>query len=333
MRVSYKTYSVPHGPYKSYTSATFSKDELNDAHIILFRRGGRVSGDIIFKPYIFEPEAEPQIKQFQISRVDYYKKNLLEDNSIVILREHDPSIYNINFPVKIQDLCRDETNYYIDIKRTNRSNNAFKDEGIKATINRTIIPEFYQTFRYYKFTGTKDLRRNHYSFYSKSFRITNIRNIIRYNNWPYTCVKCDVIPSTEYIAKVNIQSNNKAFVQYRKFPAAIKQNVFSTHVYDPKYWSDEIKFKSVSITVDSKVDVVIDQTVGDVSLVFQKNEFFEIELSNVENASNLPNGVTYASNKIKGSITNSGEYNIVVVYNSGKTQVLNIIIPFYRRIQ
>lgn len=333
MRISYKTYSVPRGPYKSYTNATYSKDGLDDAHIVLFRRGGRVSGDIMFDKYTFAPEADAPTKQFQITRIDYFKNNIIdEDNSLCIFREQDPSIYNILFYTKILNLHKNEyDDYYINLRHNNRSKNAIND-GIEAVTNRTILPEFYQNFRSYKFNGVKDFRYNKYSFYDKSYR-ADVRNIIRYNNWPYSYKTCHIIDCSEYIKKQAIQDNNKAFVQYTKLAANIKQKAFGIQVYDPKYWTDSVKFKSASITVDSKVNVVIDQSVGDVSLVFQKNEFFEITLSNVENASNLPNGVTYSSNKIKGSITNSGEYNIIVVYNSGKTQVLNILIPFYRRLQ
>ena len=97
---------------------------------------------------------------------------------------------------------------------------------------------------------------------------------------------------------------------------------------------NEKKFLPKTATVIQRTKVIINNgSAENISLVIQKMEFFEIKLNGAISVSGLPEGVTFATDSIKGSIANSGEYFIDITYNDGNKQTIDLFIPFYRRLQ
>ena len=129
----------------------------------------------------------------------------------------------------------------------------------------------------------------------------------------------------------NLSSKQSAKFKYKKTAESTRQRAFKTFsaLVDNKLEKD---LNTASTTVIQKTDVVIDSSIGDFSLMVQKMEFFELKLEKVANVTDLPEGVEYKNDSIKGSIANSGEYFINVKYNNDATQIINIIVPFYRRL-
>jgi hypothetical protein len=167
-----------------------------------------------------------------------------------------------------------------------------------AITNRTIIPQLYNNIPCYRFTGSKHRKKLY-----DQFKHLTTRVLSAYKPFPYN--------TTQRINSVTI-----------------------TNIYEDNALNYGTQFKKFTANVDSKVDViVINESLGDISLVFQKNEFFEIKLSDVSSVMDIPDGVSYVSNRIKGSIEKSGEYNITVRYNNNGKQNINIVIPFYRRLK
>ena len=118
-------------------------------------------------------------------------------------------------------------------------------------------------------------------------------------------------------------------------PTNIKYNPKSAIVYDLEQKENETIFAGVSVNVNSKIEVVIPEKItdySDMSLVVQKNCFIEIKLSeSVTEVINLPDALTYLPGYIKGTFTQSGEYNIKIKYPDGE-QMLNIVVPYYQRL-
>ena len=118
-------------------------------------------------------------------------------------------------------------------------------------------------------------------------------------------------------------------------PTNIKYNPKSAIVRDSEKKENEAVFTGVSVNVNSKIEVVIPEISTnylDMSIVVQKNCFIEIKLSeNVTNVINLPEALTYLPGYIKGTFTQSGEYNITIKYPNGE-QRLNIVVPYYQRL-
>ncbi len=118
-------------------------------------------------------------------------------------------------------------------------------------------------------------------------------------------------------------------------PTNIKYNPKSAIVYDLEQKENQVTFAGVSVNVNSKVEVIIPEKTteySDISLVIQKNCFIEIKIpDNVTNVINLPDALTYLPGYIKGTFTQSGEYNIKIKYPDGE-QILNIIVPYYQRL-
>jgi hypothetical protein len=118
-------------------------------------------------------------------------------------------------------------------------------------------------------------------------------------------------------------------------PTNIKYNPKSVIVIDLEHKESSLAFASTTVNVNSKVQVVIPEKstdYSDMSLVIQKNSFIEIKVPDgVMNIINLPEQLTYLPGYIKGTFTKSGEYNIKIKYPDGE-QILNIIVPYYKRI-
>ena len=127
---------------------------------------------------------------------------------------------------------------------------------------------------------------------------TSIVGIITKNNMIYT--DTSVIKILDFTQKVN---NNKNFIP-------------------------------VSVNVTDKTSITIPDVndMQNISIVIQKNNFFELELSSVpNNIIGLPSGITWIGNKIKGTFIDSKEYNLKITYNQGE-QNINIIVPYYERL-
>ena len=118
-------------------------------------------------------------------------------------------------------------------------------------------------------------------------------------------------------------------------PTNIKYNPKSTIVYDSEVKETQTVFTGTSVNIISKIQVVIPENSSgytDMSLVVQKNSFIEIKLlDNVTDVMNLPDALEFLPGYIKGTFTQSGEYNIKIKYPDGE-QVLNIVVPYYQRL-
>lgn len=118
-------------------------------------------------------------------------------------------------------------------------------------------------------------------------------------------------------------------------PTNIKYNPKSIIVNDLEQKENEAVFAGVSVNVNSKVEVVIPERTTDyldISIVVQKNCFIEIKLSeSVTDVINLPDALIYSPGYIKGTFTQSGEYNIKLKYSDGE-QIINIVVPYYQRL-
>jgi len=115
----------------------------------------------------------------------------------------------------------------------------------------------------------------------------------------------------------------------------IKYNPKSAIVLDSEQKESVLTFAGVSVNVNSKVQVVIPEKItdySDMSIVVQKNCFIEIKLSDsVIDVTNLPDALMYMPGYIKGTFTQSGEYNVKIKYPDGE-QIINIIVPYYQRL-
>lgn len=117
-----------------------------------------------------------------------------------------------------------------------------------------------------------------------------------------------------------------------KFPLNNIQEEISVNVLDSTRDEHTKVFSSCSANVLQKSDVIMIQKNSNISIELQKGEFFEIRMQEYGTVSNLPEGVVYELYSIKGTIQKSGQYSIDIVYGDGSTQVINITIPFYRRL-
>lgn len=159
-----------------------------------------------------------------------------------------------------------------------------------------------------------------------------------YNEIRYTTIN----PLKYSIIRDATINNNQSFSYFAKKvyvsriqPTNIKYNPKSTIVYDSEQKQNEVLFAGISVNVNSKVEVVIPEKTtdySDISLVVQKNCFIEIKISDsVTDVINLPDALIYLPGYIKGTFTQSGEYNIKVKYPDGE-QIINIIVPYYQRL-
>lgn len=118
-------------------------------------------------------------------------------------------------------------------------------------------------------------------------------------------------------------------------PTNIKYNPKSAIVVDSDQKESIISFAGTSVDVRSKVEVVIPDKptdYSDMSLVIQKNCFIEIKIpENVKDVINIPDALIYLPGYIKGTFTQSGEYNVKLKYIDGE-QIINIIVPYYQRL-
>lgn len=133
----------------------------------------------------------------------------------------------------------------------------------------------------------------------------------------------------------NFDYEAKRICVSRLQPTNIKYNPKSAIVIDSEQKESALSFAGTSVNVNSKVQVVIPEKstdYSDMSLVIQKNSFIEIKIpDNVMDVVNLPDALMYLPGYIKGTFTQSGEYNIKIKYPDGE-QLLNIIVPYYQRL-
>lgn len=146
---------------------------------------------------------------------------------------------------------------------------------------------------------------------------------------------CNVINCVSNPYEYDVGVVARANLTYKVAPANSKQEAFRINVIKAKDKDNEQfknKLKSFSVNVLQKTDIQINKSVGDISVIIQKNEFFELTMDEPFMVSSLPNGMKHIGNIINGTIQNSGEYNIMITYGGGNTQNINIIVPFYRRL-
>lgn len=131
-----------------------------------------------------------------------------------------------------------------------------------------------------------------------------------------------------------VYDNSSTYIA-RVQPTNIKYNPKSAIVNDCVAQESAMAFHGVSVNVHSKVEVIVPEKgtdYSDISIVVQKNSFIEFKLSDaVTNVTNLPEALIYLPGYIKGTFTQSGEYNIKIKYPDGE-QILNIIVPYYERL-
>jgi hypothetical protein len=94
-------------------------------------------------------------------------------------------------------------------------------------------------------------------------------------------------------------------------------------------------FPAVYANIVDKTEIVIPSVstgYQDMSIVVQKNNFIELKFSDtIINVTGLPDGLEYTLGVIKGTITQSGSYDITIQYEDS-SQKLNIIVPYYQRL-
>ena len=118
-------------------------------------------------------------------------------------------------------------------------------------------------------------------------------------------------------------------------PANIKYNSKSAIVVDSEQKESALAFAGTTVNVNSKIQIVVPDKItdySDMSIVVQKNCFIEIKLSDsVIDVTNLPDALMYLPGYIKGTFTQSGEYNVKIKYPDGE-QIINIVVPYYQRL-
>lgn len=248
------------------------------------------------------------------------------------------------------DICTD----YIDIKRNNYGLIGIGSQQYSG-LHKDYIIEF-KSKTCYIINRFDDKITKQYDLIYKAWKCNNIYNLnYLYNTETYNFILKNndartrlVYPALslthifkEYYCNSvytpvtywkNLGTDSIAHFRYKITAESTKQKSFTTNVVLIDKSDIEKDLASVSTNVIQKTDVVIDSSVGNVSLLIQKNEFFELKLNNVADIKDLPDGVSHKDNSIKGSISNSGEYYLNVTYNNNATQVINIIVPFYRRL-
>lgn len=215
------------------------------------------------------------------------------------------------------------------------------DSAFVENLNKKVINESYIT-------------KGATSIYLKDKR-KNQKNI---NNF-FECYSYGLIPYTAYVDEVRPSINTLNFVRFSKIrdkqiqenqifnysaprsyiislqPTNIKYNPKSVTVTELIYKQKEKSLTSTSVNVHNKVEVIIPDKISnytDISLVVQKDCFLEIKISNsATNVTDIPEGLTYIPGYIKGSFLKSGEYNIKIHYSDGE-QIINIIVPYYKRL-
>lgn len=146
-------------------------------------------------------------------------------------------------------------------------------------------------------------------------------------------VSIDVVNSGNKFAKhfINYESIAKVSLIDR---ANIISTKFAVNIIDKKQEVSVIKFPYVSVDVNDKAQIVIPSTgeSGGFTIVLQKNNFTEIQFIKTPTViTGLPEGMEWNGYVIKGTVTKSGDYTVIVKYPEGQ-QVLNIIVPYYQRL-
>ena len=228
---------------------------------------------------------------------------------------------------------------------------------VKNTTNRTFIS-------HHGYSAVRDIRPNHInnfcltSGYDNAYvnpaymTNENAMNLVVIHNRSgliphsvYVCEdKCQPLnPQTFILVRDdeshNVQDDfeyeaNRVYVS-RLQPTNIKYNPKSAIVIDSAQKESAMAFSGVTVNVNSKLEVVIPEKgtdYSDISIVVQKNSFIEIKVPDgVINVINLPDALIYLPGYIKGTFTQSGEYNIKLKYIDGE-QIINIIVPYYQRL-
>lgn len=208
---------------------------------------------------------------------------------------------------------------------------------LKKYINKTLIGDrnsYNVTVRKKIPTNTKTF--NYIKFLNKTCQIPYTIQVYNNNN-----IRCNLKPKEFTIIRSVISTKSNFSYRIPKIyvsrlqPTNIKYNPKIAIVIDSEKKRLVTNLPSVSVNVNSKVEVIIPDKVShysDMSLVVQKNSFIEIKVpKTVSEVTNLPDDLIYLPGYIKGTFTKSGEYNIKIKYPDGE-QLLNIIVPYYQRL-
>lgn len=175
----------------------------------------------------------------------------------------------------------------------------------------------------------------HTQDYSVPLKTNDARTRVGFQAKPLTHIfkeySCNVV-STRIAWWKYINSGGTAKFKYKKTAESPRQRAFKVNSVLVTSLDTDKQLNGASTNVIQRTSVVVDNAVGNISLVIQKMEFFELKLNGVASVTNLPDGVEYKNDSIKGTIADSGEYFIDVKYNNDAKQVINIIVPFYRRL-
>lgn len=345
MKTYYKVYSVGNDAQPSHVSDS-------DTSVIIFRKQDPIDGAFNNSPIRIYNDTFHCIRrteqQHSIDSISNFNDNetiilrninydidrdfnklmpILTKHYIAQYQENNFSRVYINRNIKHRwPLQRDKCTAYTNIKRYSYGLLGAGTQE-RAGINKKYTIDF-------KASSCNVIDSTDEQDYSVNLDNTYGRTRVIYPAKPLTHIfkeySCNVVYTPINYNK-DLSSKQSAKFKYKKTAESSRQRAFKTFsvLVDNKL---EKNLNTASTTVIQKTDVVIDNSVGNISLMVQKMEFFELKLNGVANVTDLPEGVEYKNDSIKGSIANSGEYFINVKYNNDATQVINIIVPFYRRL-
>lgn len=324
MEYCYKVYSVGNNAQPS-----FSSDPDGCANI--FRKIKKY--DIIYDC------VSNNVKHNHIHNVLYHYAldgKSFNDDDIVIMRKY---LYNdrcIDFtlhkqyPLNKFHKCNDKSCSYILL------NNDKYGLLSLGTLGQTKRYFLYDINRGYTCNVIqKNYDKDHYDLLKNQYARTIVSYKYAHMHHIYKICKCNVINCVSNPYEYDVGVVARANLTYKVAPANSKQEAFRINVIKAKDEDNEQfknKLKSFSVNVLQKTDIQINKSVGDISVIVQKNEFFELTMDEPFTVSSLPHGMKHIGNIINGTIQNSGEYNIMITYGGGNTQNINIIVPFYRRL-
>lgn len=320
MRTYYKVHSIGKDAYPSYI-------QDSDASVVILREQTDISDllELQLKPY------KNNGTNIQRSKQQYSVDNFDQehDNELIILRK---VFHNLDIELSpISFNIRGNKRYDV----LNESN----DEIIILRNNNNIVP-----FTIYSYDNTKkDLSFGNTTVNVHDYRKIQSNDILIRNKYGETNVVY-IPPSIhifkEYTCNSVLSTNKDSYLlrsscrvefKHKKTAESPRQRAFKANVFEKHISDVKINNSYGHVNVLQKTDIAISDSIGNVSLVIQKDTFFELKLTNVMKVDNLPQGVTYENGSIKGTLHNSGEYDIYVYYAVNK-QIINIIVPFYRRL-
>lgn len=118
-------------------------------------------------------------------------------------------------------------------------------------------------------------------------------------------------------------------------PTNIPIKEVTAYIIDNTKSASSKEFSPIYATVTDKTEVIVPSVSSgyqEMSIVVQKNNFVELKFADtIIDATGIPEGMKYISGSIKGTITQSGSYDITIQYSDG-SQKLNIVVPYYQRL-